>query len=56
MDIKPVHPTTPPALLHKVKEEEEARRREQGAKHQARDPHSDRPEQADDGPHVDAYA
>ena len=55
MDIKPVHPTTPPAPLHKVKEEE-ARRREQSAKHHARDPHSDRPEQADDGPHVDAYA
>ena len=54
MDIKPVHPTTPPAPLHKVKEEE-ARRREQDAKHQTGDPHSDRPEQADHGPHVDAY-
>ena len=55
MDIKPVHPTAPPAPLHKVKEQE-ARRREQGGKQQARDPRAGRAEQAGGDPLVDAYA
>lgn len=55
MDIKPVHPTPPPAPLHKLKEQE-ARRREQGGKHQVRDSSAGKSEPADGGPHVDAFA
>lgn len=55
MDIKPVHPTPPPAPLHKLKEQE-ARRREQGGRQQARDSRPDKSEAADGGPHVDTFA
>ena len=55
MDIKPVHPTLPPAPLHKVEEQEDMRRQQRG-KQQPHDQRPAHPEQADAGPHIDAYA
>lgn len=56
MDIKPVHPTPPPAPLHRVEEQEDMRR-EQRRQQRARDERARQNEQADDGrPHIDAYA
>ena len=55
MDFKPVRPSPPPAPLHKLKEQE-ARRREQHGKQQARDSCAGKSELADGGPNVDAFA
>lgn len=55
MVIKPVHSTSPPTPLHKLKEQED-RRREQGGKQPARDARAGNSEPADGGPHVDAFA
>ena len=54
MDIKPVYPTPPPAPLHKVEVHEDTRRGKPGKQ----GPHEQRParpDEADGGPHVDAY-
>ena len=55
MDIKPVHPTPPPAPLHKVEEQEDMRREER-RRQQAREQHPAHSEPTDDCHHIDAYA
>jgi hypothetical protein len=55
MDIKPVHPTPPPAPLHKVEEQEDMRREQRG-KQQEREHRPAHREPADGGSHIDAYA
>jgi hypothetical protein len=54
MDIKPVHPTPPPAPLHKVEEQEDMRR-EQARKRQAKEQRPPRQDESDGKPHIDAY-
>ena len=55
MDIKPIPATRPPAPLHKVDEHKDTRR-QQGGKRRAEHALAQASQEADDGPHIDAYA